>query len=371
MKTIKKIILTLTVGALVSSCANYSAISDNDVYLQKPPLVDLAEGGEGVTSYNYFKAEKQGLYQTADRRTVNNNIFIMGMGSPMFFHPYHGYGDPFWSARMYGGYYPFYNSYFYDPFNMYTLGFGHNSWYGTNPYWGYGYGMGFGPYTYNSHYANSFQGVYFIGPAANYPGYPNPIQPNNSFFGSSSINQIYGHRGSVGSSSRRSSSYPSTTKSMNLPNDSQVNKTPVNARRTDIGSQQVVNRREVSNNEYINNRTSGVRVNNYPNVNRREIGTTGRQDISVNRNTNYSSSNRRTTYTPSQTARRSGTVTRSTSPSYGNSGGTVNRRGGAEYNTNYNSRGNTFSQPANTGGGVTRSGGTTRPTGGSGNSGRR
>lgn len=199
--------------ALLSSCANYGYISENDVYYQKPTEIALEEDETDITSFNAFNARQRGAFRDEyvdprlNQRSMRNNFalrasympFGMAYGwnnSPMAFHGM-GYNSfyryPYSYGFGMGGHYgSFANPYYYD---MYAYG----SSYHYNPYhYGYSNHYGYNPYYHGGHY-----GGYYGGSGSYYSG---------STFGSNQGTYYYGHRSSSNSSSRRSSNYSNTLK---------------------------------------------------------------------------------------------------------------------------------------------------------------
>lgn len=349
MTNLKHIFYITVLGFLFTSCSNYSMISDNDVYLQKPPAIDLAEDNQDITSFNAYKAGRKGAFQDGDNRLRNtnarafntyNNQFMFGT----YLNPFHNFypTDPFIWGRPYGYGYGL-NSSFYGMNTYYSPGYGYGNIYGYNNsfYNSYQYGNFMSPYYSHNHY-----GINYIGPDANYSGLT--IDPNNaSYFGSSSKNQHYGHRKPLSGSSNRSSSYPETLKNKMHSNSNSNNPKVISKK---VLPSEVVNRRKVtdSQREYVRTNVNSNR-NTHNGTSSYRASSTDRGVISSDRRGSSSyGSNRTRSYSPSNSARRSGTVRRSSS--YQNRSGSYNSssdsRGGS-YNSgsgNSNMR-RTYSSP--------------------------
>lgn len=359
MTHLKQILYLSAIGLLFASCASYGVISDNDVYLQKPAAIDLTDDQEDITSFNAYKAGRQGAFQNGDPRLRNTNARAFATYNTRF---------------MFGTYYnPFHSYYPTDPFiwgRPYYYFYGLNSpMYGMNTYFAPGFGHNYGGYGYLSpYYSHNYYGVNYIGPNSNYSWYN--TSGNSSFFGSSSNNQFYGHRTPLSGNSRRSSAHPQTLESK-MHNNVKPSKSSYYSK--NHSPKNIQNRRTVSNSEreYVR-----------PNINANR-GTTTNYSGS-NRNVNVSSANQRRTspsassyrnrsYSPSNTARRSGTVNRSnvdrrTSGTYNSSN---NARRGTYSKDNSNNRGSSYSSPQrSSGSSINRSGGSsTRSSGSSSNRG--
>jgi hypothetical protein len=207
MTNLKHILYFTAVSLLLTSCASYCVISDNDVYLQKPAAIDLTDDQEDITSYNAYKAGDQGAYQIGDPRLRNTNARAFATYNARF---------------MFGTYYnPFHSFYQTDPFRYgrpYGFGYGLNSpLYGMNTYYmpGFGYANNYG-YGYGFNYGNCYYGC-------QYGNYMYPYNSNNFYGGThtnsnsnyngfGSSNYFYGRRNSLSGNSGRSSSYPNTLK---------------------------------------------------------------------------------------------------------------------------------------------------------------
>jgi hypothetical protein len=347
MTYLKQILYFSTAALLFASCASYGVISDNDVYLQKPAAIDLTDDQQDITSFNAYKAGRQGAFQNGDPRLRNTNASIFIASSNPFafnnsmFSPYYGYNDPFMWNRPYGMY------------NSCGAGFGNGWGYGYG--YGHGYGNGFNNmcgnfgfyngYQYGSllspHYGHNFYGINYIGPNSNNSWSNN--SGNSSFFYSGSNNQFYGQRSPLSGNSRRSSAHPETLKN-------QTKKVNQTASTNFPSYNKVQNRRTVSSSEReyvrpnVNTNRNISRTNDY-NSSGRNVNTSSTNQRRV---TSSSNTNRSRSFTPSNTARSSGTVNRSnvdrrTSGSYNSSSNT--RRGSYSSSGNNGNRGSSYSSP--------------------------
>lgn len=205
---------------LLSSCANYGYISENDVYYQKPTEISLDEDETDITSFNAFNARQRGLFRDEyvdpriNQRSMHNQFMLRASympfdswygwnNSPMAFHgmgynSFYGnyYGFPYRYGYGYGMYGPHYgsfaNPYLYD---MYAYG----SSYYYNPYH-YGFANHYG---YNPYYHGGFYGGYYGGQGSYYG--ENVGNNNQGTY-------HYGHRSASNANSRRSSNYENTLK---------------------------------------------------------------------------------------------------------------------------------------------------------------
>lgn len=177
---------------ILSSCSNYKYMSENDVYVTAPSIMDIGGDESDLTSFNAFRSRENSNIQS---QFIGNNMRVMpfGMGMTLSNQPmaFHGMGmyDPFYRPGFSNfGYHNFYSPYYSDFYGYNTYG----SFY--NPYH-------YNPYYYNPYYYGSgfYGGGYYGGNSGT------NVSSNNSTF--------YGKRSSLSSSSSRSSSYPSTLES--------------------------------------------------------------------------------------------------------------------------------------------------------------
>lgn len=368
MTNLKHIIYISTLGLLLTSCANYGVISDNDVYLQKPAAIDLADDEQDITSFNAYNAGRQGAFQNGDQRLIKTNarIFIASSNPFAFnnsmFSPYYGYNDPFgWNRpHIYSAYGPGWG--YGWGYGNYGYGHGFNHMYGNSSFFynGYQYGTFISPYYSHNHY-----GINYIGPDYNFYG-SNASSGMGGTYGSSNIFQ--GQRRDLSGSSNRSSSYPQTLKS-NAPNNVKPSNTSGYSKSKRLSSSNIKNRREVDNSqrEYVRsnanvNRARSSQSREYYNGSSRNVNATS---VNNRRTTSSASNARNRSFTPSNSARRTGTVSRSNS-NY-RSSGSYNSSGSSRgtYNSSSNSRRgssrNSYSSPQrSSGSGYSRSSGSSQ-----------
>ena len=363
MTYLKHIFYISTIGLLLTSCSNYGVISDNDVYSQKPAAIDLTDDEQDITSFNAYKAGRNGAFQRGDKRLENTNARAFATYNTRFmfgtyYNPFHAYypTDPFIWGRPYYHFYGL-NSPMFGMNTYYAPGF--NSFYGYN---GYGF---MSPY-----YSHNYYGINYIG-----YGYSSG---NTSYFGSGSTNQFYGPRNSLSGHSRRSSSYPQTLKNKMYSNFTPSNS---NVNTKNIASRTVQNRREVSNDqrEYVRpnatRNASRATINN--GSNRNSTASTTNQRRSASTTNNYRSKD----YTPSNTARRTGTVNRSSSQRSSGSYNSSNSSRRGSYSSGSGGSRGSYSSPQrsssgssvnrSSGSSSSRSSGSSSSRGGSSSSGRR
>jgi len=370
MTNLKQILYLSTLGLLFASCASYGVISDNDVYLQKPAAIDLTDDQEDITSFNAYKAGRQGAFQNGDPRlrNTNANIFIAHTNPFAFnnsmFNPYYGYNDPFAWNRPFG----MYNS--YGPgwgygwgYGYHGYGYGYNHMYSNTGFFynGYQYGTFLSPYYGHNHY-----GINYIGPNSSYYG-TNSNNGNSSFFGSGSTNQFYGKRTNLSTSSRRSSSYPETLKNKMHNNVKPSNSSVLTK---DLSPQNIQNRRTVSNSEReyvrsnVNINRNSSRPTSYDGSNRSPNTSAINQRRTVSSENTY----RDRSFSPSNSARRSGTVNRSNADrrTTGNYNSSNNVRRSTNSAGNDYNRGSSFSSPQrSSGSSINRSSGSSSRSSGS------
>lgn len=352
MRLTIKILFMLGAGALLSSCSNYSYISENDVYMQKPTEINLGEDENDLTSFNAFKAKQKGAFTDeykdprGNTRMQMNQFLIISsyqpFGSsygmfnnrPIAFHGMNNhnfYNNPFMSSGFYSGY-GMYNGYgthgmygngFYSPYSP----FGYHSPFGYGSPYGYGY---------NSYYGSGYYGGY-----GGYGGYDNVVDGNSGE--SASQNIFYGQRRSLTSSSNRSSNYQNNQfKSYGTSNVSyDVNDQSLGESRRDV------ERRNAGGSDYNKKNGSKFTYNGVPIENKNEVQ--GQQSRTNEHRRAVSNS-----YTPNASARRSGVTNASrrsrTTPSTNRQGaGSTSRRtnssSNAQRSPSIQSRGNSSSTP--------------------------
>jgi hypothetical protein len=361
MKNFKNIIYLSTLSWFLFSCAQYGMIADNDVYLQKPSAVVLDGDANDPTTFNNFRAGREG--QFVNRNNIAPRMFL-GVGYGMYGGNFGGMNSPFYDPFYGPGFSPFYNP--YAPFggngwnNGWNNGFGH-------PY-GYGYGYnGFGNnYGYGNYYNN---GDFFGG--------------SNSVWSSAHEGPTYyGPRGSLSSSSARSSAYPETMKSsvqsgyLSTPRRSDNFNSKASNQSSPKSTEQVLNRRVVDTREYVRPTTvSNERVRSSSAVEQQLRGAAA----SMSRSNPNSVTN--AAYRPSQAARNSGVTTstydrrnassRPNSSTYSgsNSGSSSNgARGSFSSPKNGSSRSGFGSSSSSRSPGVSSGGSSSRSSGSSGSS---
>lgn len=279
--------------AILSSCSNYEYVSENDVYMQAPTEINLEEDENDLTSFNAFKAREKGIYKDEYRdprvneRVRMNQLMIMnaytpfGMGFSPYFSPYGTYRNGpigFHGIGMYGNYTVGHQGIFDGFYNHYGFGYSPYGYgYGYNPY-AYGYGYGVHGYGYNPYYY-----------AGGHPYYGNQNQG-----GVTNSQPVYsGKRNALSSSSNRSSSYPKTKSFTEVSSN-----TSYNVNDQTLGtSRRGVKKSYASSNAYAG--STGVNKSSYSST---QIKNTTSRAGSVHRST----ANR--SYSPSESARRSGAV---------------------------------------------------------------
>lgn len=403
MKNLKNILLVSTLSLLLFSCAHYGMIADNDVYLQKSTALSLDGDADDPTSFNNYKAGREGRFINGN--SIRNSRFALrtGVHGSFMGGGYNPHNDPFMHSNGFG-YDPFYRphfhpynnfgySSFYSPFHGqgFNSGFGHNNFgynnfgynnfgynnfgynnfgynnfgynnFGYNnfgngnyghPYGGYGYGYGYnsfgGNYGYGNYYNNT--GGFFAG--------------NNNFGSSGQTGLVYrGHRSSLNSSSARSSAYPSTMKSTGSAGVNSIaprrsdnyNNIPSQGKTNNSTRGEVVNRRTVDTREYARPAALAQDARNVTPVGEaRNVNSSSNRDMnnSFGRTNNASGAN---AYRPSETARNSGVSTsaydrRVSSSAFGNSsrtnslGSSSGTRG--SYGTSSSNRGRSYGTSSN------------------------
>lgn len=270
-------------------CAQYGMISENDVYLQKPTALSADDDETDITSYNAYKARQRGVYQDQylidqmhDRRLIGSMLYGV---RPMFGTPYPPGSFVLWGYR--------------SPILFYQNSHYFNSYYTWNRPWNYGYGFGCGYNPYNPYASgmygcgyspfNSYGNGYGYGQpntGQNFAGNNNPTTSSNHFTGRPRL--------SLSSNSSRSSTYPATLKSSALQpvSSSAVNNQTQGTSRRAVRSKQQVRSSHMPFKTNTHTGSSYTRTN-YSQGQRRN-------------STRSSSYNRTNTYTPSQSARRSG-----------------------------------------------------------------
>lgn len=140
-RVMKKFILPFAIGLImlsVSSCNIYGVVAEDDVYVQGPSKLNLQEDPNDMTTFNSYRAGRQGRFQTqynTPRR--NTSIGMMaGFGNPwgptMGMHSgwgmNHGWGMNSW------GHNPWHNP--WGPSWGMHGGWAMNHGWGMNPVWG-------------------------------------------------------------------------------------------------------------------------------------------------------------------------------------------------------------------------------------------
>lgn len=353
---------------ILSSCNVYGVLNEdkmiaqNDVYMQRPSKVNLAEDPNDMTTYNAYRAGRSGVYHSH-----YNNSMRFGMYDPFY--------DPFFNPYRYRSSFMFgYNPYGFHGISPYwSNSWGYNSWgfnhwsynhYGMNAHhWGYnswgGYGYGYG---YNNYGCPTWGGNWSSAPASG---------------GNSGKNVFTGPRQNLTASSRRSSTYSNTTtsinaKSLNTQNGLQGKRGTTEANRSELARS--TNMRKVERGEFVKPTRDNTRTlansSRSANVSRSDNNyrNTSRQVASSNQRNNLNN-----TYRPSSSAQRSGVVNRSQAQrSTGNNirGNTANSttRNRSSYGTtsrdNY-SRGTSYGSTRSSGVSRGSSGVSRGPSGGS------
>lgn len=348
---------------LVTGCAQYGMISENDVYMQKPTDLSAGEDESDLTSYNAYKARERGVYE--DRYLIDQMYDRRYYGTLLYGGPFMG-GIPFYSGS-------FISWGYMNPIRGYQNTFYYNSFYNWNRPWTYAYGYGYNPY---NPYANGVFGYGYPNyspygyPYGSFPYGGNNMVANN---GTASGNHFSGQkRFSLSSNAPRSSSYPATLKSNNPQNggSSSGSLSTSGTSRRAAGKQSV----QSSHMPFKNNSANSSSNKNYSNNGGANVRTysTGnnRGNVSQSRST-------RTQYTPSRSARNSG-VTRAprTTNNYQRSGysNSSTRRttsGSSSRSPSYNTRTRSVSSSSSRSVGGSRSSGSSSSSSSSSNSGRR
>ena len=336
-------ILAVLLGVFIlSSCSTYNVVAENDVYMQRPNEINVNEDPADLTTYTAYKAGRNGAF----RSHYNTSYF---MGSSMFYPNYNSFGmRPFGFNNMnnqWGHPYAFHNNPYYSH--------GMNNWYGYNS------GFDFGPGYYGHGYGF---------------GYGNTFGNNNiNFSGTNSIfsNTYYGHRNGIASSSKRSSNYPTTLKNMkNTGTSGNFQRTSTQTREItrSSGVDQSTSTREVASSEVARsnaNRNRSVNQSTRTNSSRSTArnSRTGSNNARAIKPSTRSQSRLNSSYRPSNSAQRSGTITRSQST---RATGSTPTRGSSSINrgSSSNQRVSGTSRSRSSGGSVSR-GGSSRSTSGS------
>ena len=332
-KILQNILFVGLLTSFLASCSSYGVISENDVYMQKPTQVNLAEDENDITSFNAFKARQEGKYN--DKYLIDemhNRAYIGAMlygGRPMpgmigFNRPIGFHGTPYMNYQ---------NTFFYQ-----------GTW-GYNPYVSGGFGYGY-PYAGNMYgYPYSPYGINNYNPII----HTNPQTPNGGFVANNNQNHFNRKRNDLGANSNRSSSYPSTLKSNggNFVSSSEIN-----------DETKGTSRRAVRNKRPTGNQSNKPQFNSKSNSGSYSGGI-------MNSSTKHTHSRN---YAPSRSARRSGRVhrTRSTNVSRGSSSrsNTMTRTRSARQ-VNSVSGGNSSRNSVGSGSSSRSSGSTTQSTGSS------
>lgn len=308
MKSFKNIIYLSTLSWFLFSCAQYGMISDNDVYLQRPSAVVLDGDANDPTTFNNFRAGREGQFVNR-----NNNVPRMFLGL--------GYGV--YGGNFGGMYSPFYNPY---------ATFGGNGW---NNGWnsGFGHPYGFGNnYGYGNYYNN---GGFFGG--------------NNSLWSSAHDGPTFcGPRGSLSSSSARSSAYPETMKSsvqsgyLKAPRRSDNFNSKASNELSSKSNEQALNRRVFDTREYARPNTvnnQGVRSSSTVDHQLRGAAMSASRSIPASRAS--------AAYRPSQTARNSGVTTSAYDRRNASSRSSSSTFSGSHVGSSSNASRGSFSSPTN------------------------
>jgi len=197
IKILQNILFAGILTSFLGGCSSYGVISENDVYMQKPTQVNLAEDENDITSFNAFQARQEGKYndkylidEMHNRAYIGAMLYggrpmpgIIGFNRPIGFHgmPYMYYQNSFFYQGTWG----------YNPYTSGAFGYGY-------PYAGNLYGYPYSPYGINNY---------------NPIIHTNPQTPNGGFVANNSQNHFNRKRNDLGANSNRSSSYPSTLKS--------------------------------------------------------------------------------------------------------------------------------------------------------------
>ena len=269
----------IALGLIVTSCANYGMISENDVYLQAPTEINLQEDETDLTSYNAYKARQRGEFEDGrlDPRIPFKRWRSSYMIASLYAGPYFNlYGRGGMTSPFYGGAGMFGHGFYYNDVSYYGILHNHNYINGIySPYTTFGMGYGYG-YGYGSGYAYNGFG-YGMHPYAN-------AAPQVSN-GTSNQPVFYGRRNNLSSSSNRSSSYPNTLKSgsFSTSNSNSNNQTNGTSRRS-------IQKTSSNGSEYSKHKS-----------------VTPVKQVGYNSSANTTNT-RRTSYTPSTTVRRTRSV---------------------------------------------------------------
>lgn len=329
-------IILVTVTVLLSGCAQYGMISENDVYMQKPTALSAGEDESDLTSYNAYKARQRGVYQDEylidqmyDRRYYGTLLYG---GAPMFGMPFYPGNFITWGYQ--------------SPIRGYQNTFYFNSFYNWNRPWTYGYGYNYNPY---NPYANGFYGYSY----PNYSPFGNPFGYGNYGSGVNlSANNNYGSQGnhysghkrfSLSSSASRSSSYPGTLKSNTEVYSNSSSFDGTNEMKT---SRRAAAKKSIrSSHMPFRNNSSYYQGNEQQQNSLSQNQRTNSRSVNTNRNINRTT---RSTYKPSRSAQRSGIARtpRATNYERTNYSSSSNRRTsspgssrGGSYNTRMRSTG--------------------------------
>ena len=211
---IAAIIFSLT---SLTSCHTYGVIAENDVYIQGPSQLNIAEDPNDMTSFNAFRAGRDGRFNTQYNSPRMRNSMYMGFGSPMMWG-YDPFYDPFRMNMGFGGMYG------YNPYGFHGMhpGWGYGG-FGWNNHFGWGYphgGFGWGHHHGMHGWAGSGWGMHGWGHPGmhgwGHPGMHGWGHPGSSWgtntgsVASTPKNMFRGPRQSVTARSARSSGYPGT-----------------------------------------------------------------------------------------------------------------------------------------------------------------
>lgn len=209
--SLRILIVPVLILLSVSSCQTYGVVAENDVYVQTPSAVNVNEDPNDMTSFNAYRAGREGRFNTQYNNPWRSSFFF-GMSSPSIWG-YNPFYDPFRPGVGFGNMYgsPYYG------FHGMPHHWGYNPW-GSPFGWGYPHGnFGWGYPNNGMHgWAGTGYGWYGNGWGGyGYSGYPPNGWGNNSGTtngnGSSTPQNVFtGPRRSLSAQSGRSSSYPST-----------------------------------------------------------------------------------------------------------------------------------------------------------------
>ena len=214
-----RLLTTTFLFALLTGCANYGMISENDVYLQKPTALSVGEDETDLTSYNAFKARERGDFQEAYLIDQMYSRTLIGTGlygvRPMFGSPFMNRNFINWGYRS--PILAYQNNFYYNGFNHWNRPWGFGNSFGFNGFGAcgqgfFGYGYGYNPLFNN---CNNFgHGIASNPPSFGQNTSNNNVNSNNHFSGRPRI--------SLSSNSSRSSTYPNSLKSQELQPGSEV-----------------------------------------------------------------------------------------------------------------------------------------------------